>query len=248
MNAITSAVRVEQIGNATLYLGDCREMLSTIGHVDTLICDPPYGIGFKYRTYDDTRSNLSDLIETAVKPAITKVTRAAITPGQTQVWMYPEADWISAVAWDTTGTFGHCGYSQWMPLLIYGKDVSGFGRNASGYLKSDVIRFTGGAGVGFQRSGDDQHPCPKPENVMRAIVARFTEPNDVVFDPFMGSGTTGVSAVRLGRSFVGIEKDPAYFALAVERLSEAQRQQDMFVAPKEDPSFMRTSDLFNQED
>lgn len=216
-----------------------------LSSVDALICDPPYGIGFKYRSYDDTKANLADLIETGVRPALAKATRAAITPGQTQVWMYPEADWISAVAWDTTGSFGHCGYSQWMPVLVYGKDVSGFGRNASGILKSDVIRFTGGAGVGFQRTGDDQHPCPKPENVMRAIVARFTEPSDTVLDPFMGSGTTGVSSVRMGRPFIGIEKDPEYFALAVERLSEAQRQPDMFAVQKEDPSFLRQGALFD---
>lgn len=225
-------MRVETIGDCTLYLGDCREILPTLGKVDALVTDPPYGIGFKYLSYDDTAENLQALIRAAIVPLIERVDRAVITPGQTQVWFYPAADWIASVAWDTTATFGHCGYSQWMPVLIYGRDVSGFGRNASGYLKSDVIRFSGGAGVGFQRNAEERaHTCPKPLNVMQSLVGRFTEPTDRVVDPFLGSGTTGVACASLGRPFVGVEINPAYFDIACRRIEEAYRQPRLFAAP-----------------
>jgi DNA modification methylase len=224
--------RVEHIGDATLYLGDCRELLPTLSGVEAVVTDPPYGIGFDYYSYDDTRDSLAGLISSVIVPAIAMARRSVITPGQTQIWMYPAAEWVSSVSWDTTGTFGHCGYSQWMPVLIYGKDVSGFGRNASGVLKSDVIRFTGGAGVGFQRTeAEKAHTCAKPLNVMEAIVARFTDARETILDPFMGSGTTGVACARLGRRFIGIEIEERYFEIALRRIEEAQRQPDMFVAP-----------------
>ena len=228
-------MREEIIGSARLILGDCREVLPTLSGVDACVTDPPYGIGFDYASYEDTQDNLRGLIDTVIKPAIALFPRVCVTPGQTQVSLYPRAAWICSVVWDTTGSFGHCGYSQWMPVLIYGKDVSGFGRNGDGCLKSDVIRFTGGAGVGFQRKGDEQHPCPKPENVMNALVSRFTERGESVLDPFMGSGTTGVACARLGRRFIGIEIEPKYFDIARRRIEQAQRQADLFVKQPDAP-------------
>lgn len=225
-------MREEIIGDARLILGDCRDVLPTLGKVDAVVTDPPYGIGFNYLSYEDTAENLKALISGAIAPLIANATRSVIMPGQTQVWFYPPADWIAGVTWDTTGTFGHCGYSQWMPVLIYGPDVSGFGRNASGYLKSDILRFSGGAGAGFQRGADERaHTCPKPLNVMQSIVGRFTEPTDIVIDPFLGSGTTGVACVNLGRSFIGIEREPAYFDIACRRIEEAYRQPRLFDEP-----------------
>ncbi len=228
--------RKEIIGDCTLYLGDCRDILPTLGKVDAVVTDPPYGIGFKYLSYDDTADNLRSLISEAIAPLIAVAGRAIITPGQTQVWFYPPADWIASVTWDTTGTFGHCGYSQWMPVLIYGSDVKGFGRNASGYLKSDLIRFTGGAGVGFQRDAEERaHTCPKPLNVMQSIVGRFTEVAEVVVDPFLGSGTTGVACASLGRPFIGIEREPTYFDIACRRIEEAYKQPRLFDEPAPKP-------------
>ena len=224
-------MRTEVIHDATLYLGDCREVLPTLGRVDAVVTDPPYGIGFGYASYQDTRHNLADLISSVVRPLIATGARVCVTPGQTQVALYPPSDWICAIIWDTTGSFGHCGYSQWMPLLVYGKDVAGFGRNRSGVLKSDVIRFTGGAGVGFQRGGNNDHPCPKPENVMQAIISRFTDEGETILDPFMGSGTTGVACARLGRKFIGIELEPHYFDIARRRIEAEYKQPRLFTEP-----------------
>jgi site-specific DNA-methyltransferase (adenine-specific) len=74
------------------------------------------------------------------------------------------------------------------------------------------------------------HPTEKPVSLMTELVLDFTAPGDLICDPFMGSGTTGVAAVKLGRRFVGIEKEPKYFDVACERIEAATKQVDMFIA------------------
>lgn len=228
--------RIETIGRATLHLGDCREILPTLPRVDTVVTDPPYGIGFKYRSYEDTRDNLVALISATLPSIQAAADRVCILPGITQVHLYPEPSWILCVDWDTTGSFGAYGYTQWMPVLVYGSDIKGFGNVNGGILKGDKISITGGAGVGFQREGEKtDHPCPKPENVMRQLIARLTEPKDTILDPFMGSGTTGVAAVKMGRTFHGVELDPHYFDIACRRIERAARQPDLFIEPPAKP-------------
>ena len=68
------------------------------------------------------------------------------------------------------------------------------------------------------------HPCPKPESFMRWMVGKASLPDETVLDPFMGSGTTGVACMNLGRSFIGIEREPKYFDIACRRIEDAQRQ------------------------
>lgn len=212
------------IGNATLYLGDCREVLPTLPKVDAVITDPPYGIGFQYESYQDTRENLTALVAFLMPFVKSHSKRAAIMCGITQTHIYPEPDWIACVTWNTTGSFGKCGYTQWMPVLFYGEDVPGFGNVEGAVTKSDTFRIAGGSGVGFARRESIDHPCPKPINLMNWAVSRFSLRGESVVDPFMGSGTTGVSTAQLGRSFIGIEREPKYFDIACRRIEDAQRQ------------------------
>jgi len=222
--------RVETIAEGVnLYLGDCREVLPYILDIEAVISDPPYGIEFEYESYQDTRDNLKSLIEAVFRPLIARSKRTAIIPGISQVHLYPEPTWMMSVDWNTTGSFGAYGYTQWMPVLLYGNDLKGFGNVNGGMLKSDRIPLSGGGGVGFMRNEANEHPCPKPENIMRLLVNRLTLPGDLIVDPFMGSGTTGVSAVRLGRRFTGVEIEPKYFDIACKRISDALKQPDMFV-------------------
>lgn len=77
--------------------------------------------------------------------------------------------------------------------------------------------------------GDDRpdHPCPKPLELMEKLVRDFTDPGETILDPFAGSGTTGVAAIRLGRNFIGWEKDPKYHAIALKRLRAAREQLEL---------------------
>ena len=204
----------------TLYHADCRDVLPLLERVDVVITDPPYGLNFPYMSYDDTRDNLINLIE-AVMPQLEKLTtNRYVLCGPTQIGLYPQPDWVCAVTWNTTGTFGKYGYNQWTPVLCYGKDLEGFG-NVNGMTKGDTFRINGGSGVGFNRDCyEKQHTCPKPLNMMKMVVNRYSKPGDTVLDCFMGIGTTGVACATLERNFIGIEKDVAHYKTAYDRIQK----------------------------
>jgi len=88
--------------------------------------------------------------------------------------------------------------------------------------------------------GPSNHPTEKPVQLIRQMVEQFSDPGDTVFDPFMGSGTTGVACVQTGRNFIGCEIDPKYFAIAKRRIDEAQGVGTLF-DPAKNPS------LFSEE-
>lgn len=215
------------IGRATLYLGDCRDIISTLKDINVAMTDPPYGINFPYDGYEDTPENLIDLIASFVPACRSVAQRVIITPGVTNIQRYPLADWIASWTWGTTATYGKLGYNQWQPILYYGEDVSGFG-SVNGILKSDRIQVGGFASKDNSARGEG-HCCPKPLAFMERLLSRFTFEGETVLDPFMGSGTTGVAAVQMGRRFVGIEREPKYFDIAAKRIEDAQRQGDMFI-------------------
>ena len=217
-----------EIGNATLYLGDCMDILPTLDKVDAVITDPPYGINFEYQGYIDTRDNLKQLVDCFIPWSVDNAKRSVVLCGITQTHIYPEPTWIACITWDTTGSFGKCGYTQWMPVLFYGNDVSGFGNVEGVVTKSDVYRLSGGGGVGFARKEAIDHPCPKPLNIMGWSVSRFSLTNETILDPFMGSGTTGVAAIQMGRKFIGIEREPKYFEIACKRIEQAVAQPQLF--------------------
>jgi site-specific DNA-methyltransferase (adenine-specific) len=212
------------VSECRIIEGDCLQVLPTLeaGSFDAVITDPPYGLGFPYHGYSDTRDNLRALIAVAM-PELRRVARSVyVLPGITQVALYPEPDWIACVCWDTTGSHGKYGFTQWMPVLCYGEDLPGFARLDNGMLKSDVIAITGGGGVGFRRPAGEKtkHPCPKPLNVMRVLVRRLVREGGAVLDPFAGIGTTLVAAMIEGRRFVGIEQSPEYAAIARRRIAD----------------------------
>jgi site-specific DNA-methyltransferase (adenine-specific) len=209
----------------SLHLGDCLSILPTLadGSADVVVVDPPYGLGFPYNSYDDTRENLVRLI-TGFMPEALRIARKRVVVlcGPTQIGLYPPPKWVGAVTWNTTGSHGKYGFNQWTPVLLYGDDVAGFAR-VNGVLKSDTIHINGGGGVGFMRSKEEKaHTCPKPLNVMRQIICRYTEPDATILDPFMGSGSTGVAALMEGRSFIGIELDAIYLDIARTRIEQVQ--------------------------
>lgn len=85
--------------------------------------------------------------------------------------------------------------------------------------------WIGGTCKGAERA---DHPCPKPEWLMEQLIRDFTDPGDLILDPFAGSGTTGVAAIRLGRRFIGWERDPKYHTIAHKRLSATREQLGLF--------------------
>ncbi len=113
---------------------------------------------------------------------------------------------------------GRWGFTVQHPILFYGMGLPHTRQGPSGFESFDTAE-------------DNGHPCPKPVRWMQWAVNKCSLAGQIILDPFMGSGTTGVACVHLGRRFVGIEIEPHYFEIALKRISEAQRQGKLFDAP-----------------
>lgn len=220
-------MRVETIGDATLYLGDCREILPGIGAVDCVLTDPPYGVQFKNQLWDREVPQIAVALPTMFP-------RVVIIMGTTAIWQFPEPKWVACWARPASSSRSKVGgFSHWSPILLYG-DV----KLPVDFKSWHAIAHAYETGFG--------HPSPKPIVVMDWLVRETSDIQETVFDPFMGSGTTGVSCAQLNRKFIGIEIEPRYFDIACRRIEAAQRQKDLFVhAPvAEDPVEARIRDMF----
>lgn len=214
-------IRKETIGDCTLYLGDCREILPTLGKVDAVVTDPPYGMEF--------RSN-----HRTVRPKFHAIANDH------------SAD---ALAWACEIDAAHSKYvfCRWdnlqdvpkpRSLVTWIKNNWSMGDlNGEHARQTEVALFYPGKGHFFPsgrpsdvitapRTGNEWHPTEKPVQLMWHV-ARWTD--GTILDPFMGSGTTGVACVKLGRKFVGIEIDQKYFDIACRRIEDAYKQPDFFV-------------------
>lgn len=195
------------IGDATLYHGDCMEILPTLDKVDAVVTDPPYGVGYKGEEWDAEIPNL-DWFYLSEK----KSRGVMITPGNGNQHKYPRPLWT--LSWMRPGSLQmqgqDGGFSHWEPILIYGEF----------FYKIDARTFPANTGA-----GDSGHPCSKPVLVMEWIIGGIKKGRiNSVIDPFMGSGTTGVACANLGRKFIGIEKERKYFDIACERIQAAYAQ------------------------
>ena len=213
------------IGDATLYLGDCMEILPTLGKVDAVITDPPYGINAdKKGAHSSIRDNpnWSDGGWDSERPAPDVF--AAILGAGTEV-----AIWGGNYFADQLPASG-----AW---LIWRKPEA-----ETGFSMSDAeLCWTNGAFAArmktFPRRDGNQHPTQKPVAVMGWTLDYLK--GAVVLDPFMGSGSTGVAAVALGRKFIGIEREPKYFEIACKRIEQAYNQRPLFeAAPQPKPEQM----------
>ncbi len=214
------------IGNARLALGDCRDILPTLGKVDAVVTDPPYGIGesagkAKTRKRAGNAKWVKDYgnddwddqpIDAETIAAILNHARWKVIFGGNYYALPPTKCWL---VWDKLNgdtDFADCELA-WTNLP---KAVR-------------RIRFLwNGWNLGGGESRGD-HPTQKPIGVMRWCIGHLPVPNETILDPFMGSGTTGVAAVQMGRKFIGIEREPKYFDIACSRIEQAQRQGDLFI-------------------
>ena len=191
----------------TLIRGDCLEVLPTLadGSADAVITDPPYGVGFRKEAWD---SDIPDWLE----PARSVAPLVAFTTAPTTMWDYPRPDWVNCWYREASNSRTAAGgFNHWSPVLVYGKV-----RFWVDSIKLHAIQHSYPKGF--------PHPSPKPLALAEWLVTNMTAAGDTVLDPFMGSGTTGVACVQAGRSFIGIEIDPDYFAVAKKRIEEAQMQ------------------------
>ncbi len=213
------------IGRARLYLGDCRDILPTLGKVDAVVTDPPYGMKWDGKVSVGKNGN-GDTGSRAKHYGVT---------------IYGDDEAFDPSPWlglsDKVILFGANHFGQRLPVgttLVWVKRKDGgFGSFLS---DGEVAWMRGGHGVYCFRDTslmgetlDRAHPTQKPVPLMRWCIEKVS-PAQTILDPFMGSGTTGVAAMHLGRDFIGVEREPKYFDIACKRIEDAQRQGDMFIA------------------
>lgn len=215
--------RKEVIGNATLYLGDCLEILPTLPKVDAVVTDPPYNVGKDYGTHDDAMP-VADYVAWCDA-------RVSACKGiaDNQFWVAPRykmALWLSmlpdahlvVIRRGAAGPFRQGWSDQFETALAVGKPAK-----CMPDLWADIRLKREGY---FFREDSYGHPGYTPYPIMERAINLFAA--ESVCDPFMGTGTTGEAAMRTGRKFIGIEIEPKYFNIAVERITNAQRQERMF--------------------
>jgi site-specific DNA-methyltransferase (adenine-specific) len=229
-------MRVEHIGNATLYLGEALEVLSALPpcfRAGGLITDPPFGVGFKYESHDDKPDGYIEWLWPLLEVAEGKCAAGApvfVWQSGTNLRKFAEwfpRDWRLFVAAKNFVQMRPTAMQwSWDPILCWW--VGGAKPWSAGTASRDFMVANTAPVVASPENLEKGHPCPRPLDLLEHIVSQWVAPGDSFMDPFMGSGTAGVAAVRRGRGFLGIEKDPKYFDIACRRIEQAQKQGALF--------------------
>ena len=228
-----------------LFLGDCLEFMRTMPDksVDAVITDPPYnfdskggGLYASHHHLDTIEQSFGDnfLPEQFLEAVLLKFGRNLLVwhsqkllPVYIDFAIKHELGW-DLMFWHKINAMPNYGgklmsdTEYCIRLFQYGKSYVAGGLPYSTYHKyhMDTVQPNNG------------HPTPKPMALMIKQILLFTEKGDTVFDPFMGSGTTGVACVQLGRNFIGAEIDPHYFEIAEKRIKAASLQPQLFQQEK----------------
>ena len=203
-----------QHGDVKLYCGDCLDILPGLEGVDCVVTDPPYGMEFV--------SNYRIIKHTSIKGDSSEELLVWACNIECQHSSYVFCRWDnlysvpkprSLITWVknnwSMGDLQHEHARQSESILFYPKEKHCWGNGRP----KDVVFVN--------RTGNNHHPSEKPVSLLLKILD-WSLGN--ILDPFMGSGTTGVAACRLGRKFIGIEKEPKYFDIAVKRIKSEMEQ------------------------
>jgi len=234
--------RVEHLAEGvTLHLGDCREILPALGKVDAVISDPPYG---DKETHAQHLSSVTlrdgtpagQALGFAGISAAELVDHAAKWVSLAQRWVVFSCEWKHAHKLEDAGFLVRLGiWRKPDGAPQFTGDRPGTGWEAIAICHRPGRKKWNGGGRHavwtVPKGQGDGHPTQKPVQLAMQFVTDFTDAGETVLDPFMGSGTTGVAAVKLGRKFIGIEIEARYFDIACKRISDALKQPDMFVEP-----------------
>lgn len=240
-----------------LILGDCLEVMPKLKNANdwTTVTSPPYNINKKYHFLDYRPDYIEWLVKGFREIRVLskcfwlnvgyRPTGWGNVPIAFEIWNKVGMSLVQSITWEYgagmtyRNRFNHRS-EDWLwfvqdledytfnrdairdpSLTKYKKDKR---NNPNGKLPGDVWYFPHVAGTFKERC---EHPAQYPLAMIERIILACTNEGDTVFDPFMGTGTTGVAAVRHNRNFVGIEIDPIYHELAKKRIEEAQQQISM---------------------
>ena len=231
----------EVIGPCLLIQADCLKVLPMLdaGCVDAVVTNPPYGVNLgnhggatetrpgllvKRGGYVDTPESFDAVVVPAIQLSLTQAKRGMVFCVPPSMWKLPAPDAIGGIF--VAGAVGRnrWGWSTLIHCLLYGVAPGlNLGAKPTAIKSNSTAEYTG-------------HPTTKPLPWLLWAIALGSTPEEMVLDPFMGSGTTGVACIRTGRRFIGIELDPGYFRIACDRIRrewETYQGGPMF-APKPD--------------
>jgi DNA modification methylase len=211
-----------------LYHADCMDIIpkiSTLFDFDAIVTDPPYGLGEKVvdgkqmgrllAKRDNQMNKMCEWDKTApqgIIDSLLKLLKPTIIWGGNYFQLPPSRQWLM---WDKGNSMRNRSFAE--------------GEMAWAWCSFDGnLRIKTYNPLLESLNNKKYHPTQKPLEIMNWCLSKLPKDCKVVFDPFMGSGTTGVAAIKAGMKFIGIEKDKDYFDVAVKRIKEAYDQQDIF--------------------
>jgi site-specific DNA-methyltransferase (adenine-specific) len=246
--------REEIIGDCRLILGDCLEVMPTLGDIGHVITDPPYE-----ESLHKSKNSLSAPVRLDGGPDLQGLDFNSINEIREDVVRQVEnicrgwfvafctiegvAEWANVInastlkykrgcLWvkpDSTPQLNGQGPAQGAECFTVSWCGEGHARWNAGGKRGVYTHLTN------QPDRTGLHPTEKPVPLMVEILNDFTSDKETILDPFMGSGTTGVACAKMGRKFIGIELEEKYFDIACKRIEEAYKQPDLFVSPPEKP-------------
>lgn len=233
--------------NAVLIHGDCIEKMRALESesVDAVITDPPYGIDYlstranQHKIENDAEPNIG-LLYAKFMPEVRRILKpngvACCCAGGgsklpslalATLEFIKHLQLIQTVVWSKgriDGSFMGLGWNyrpSYETVLIGAKDADKY----AFYPKYASNVFVCKVHIPKAENGD--HPTQKPVLLMEWLIRNHTRANDLVLDPFMGCGTTGLAAMRMRRNFIGIEIDEGYFKTAQKRINEHENQRSL---------------------
>lgn len=238
-----------------LICGNNREHYASVGKVDCVMTDPPYGAEThrKERAWRRPEGFLADVAVPFDQLVPEDMSELTVFAGENcDGWMLTFCQTEHLREWQDQATGGGVRYVS--PMIWIKPDAKpNFSGAGPGVGHETIATFwcgvrngqhwNGGGKVGVfhhtrGRRDGTRHPTEKPISLMKELVRLFTDPDDIIFDPFMGAGSTGVAALELGRRFIGIEKNPEYFAEAERRIQEVVTPNLIFGVQEKLPTLM----------
>ncbi len=204
------------MANIKLILGDCLQEMKKIPDksIDLVLTDPPYNVNKGFLNDDFSNIEFKDFIKAFIDESL-RISKLLL--------FFTGSKFLPEVMG---------GISQYIDICYFYKPYSNNRGIISDWNMCDLIVVCGGKPkrkpknnfyqyLKFPTQEGKPHPCPKPTEIMKKLIIDFSEQNQTILDPFMGSGTTGVACKELGRNFIGIEINEGYFKIAERRINQA---------------------------